>query len=428
MQTIASQLDERAHAVLGGGASSPVRVGRRVGGMPFYQSRGEGAHAYDAEGRAYIDYVMGYGPLLFGYRTPGRDSLIAALDQGALFGSTCEAEIRLAERIRTHLPSLERIRFATTGTEAVMGMVRLARAFTGRPLVVRFAGNYHGHSDMALLDAGASAETAEAQRSGIPSHTAEDIRVLTYNDLAGLKSFLQREGDQVALVLLEPIVGNMGLVEAIPGFLEGVKCAARTVGALMAFDEVITWLRLGLQGAQGHVQIKPDLTSFGKILGGGIPIAGFGGREDIMALLAPNGPVFTGGTHAGNPLSVAAAHAVLDELEQQPERFSYMEALAKQLADGLRDIFRKLELPYTVLQLESIVDFKFRAGDRVKNYREASEANSQLYARYYHEMRNRGILLAPSQNEVMFVSTEHTEADIKATLHAARASLETFTH
>jgi glutamate-1-semialdehyde 2,1-aminomutase len=418
-----SQEEERAGAVLGGGASSPVRAGRRVGGTPFYQSRGKGALAYDQHGRPYIDYVMGYGPLLFGYRVPGTDTLRRQFDEGVLFGSTCEEEVRLAERIRGHLPSMERLRFTTTGTEAVMGAVRVARAATGRAVVVRFGGNYHGHSDFALLDAGASAETADPGRSGIPEGVASDIRVLHYNDLEQFRELCAREGDRIAAVLVEPVVGNMGLVEPLPGMLAGLIELAHAVGALVIFDEVITWLRLGLSGCQGRFGLRPDLTTIGKILGGGLPIAAFGGSAECMNFLAPNGPVFTGGTHAGNPLSVAAGHAVLNELETRPEQYEYMRTLARMLAEGLREIFARRGIDYTVNQLESIVDFKFRPGPAITNYEQAKEADAARFARYYHSMRKRGVLLAPSYNEVMFLSTEHTEEQIRETLAAADASI-----
>lgn len=421
--TTSELLDQRACAVLGGGASSPVRAGRRVGGTPFFQSRGSGALAYDQDGRSYVDYLMGYGPLLFGYRVPGAATIQRQFESGVLFGSTHEEEVRLAERIRGHLPSMERLRFTSTGTEAVMGAVRVARAATQRNLVVRFGGNYHGHSDLALLDAGASAETADASRSGIPAGVAADVRVLPYNDLSAFDALLAREGALVAAVLVEPIVGNMGLVQPLPGFLEGLIGSAHAYGALVIFDEVITWLRVGLGGGQGRLGVSPDLTTIGKILGGGLPIAAFGGSADVMRCLAPDGPVFAGGTHAGHPLAVAAGHAVLDELEQRPQLYREMAIRAERLAEGLRAVFARNDLPYTVVQLESIVDFKFRAGPAIRNYDEAKQADASRFARYYHEMRERGILLAPSYNEVMFLSTEHTDAHIDETIAAADASL-----
>jgi len=418
-----SEWDIRARAVLAGGASSPVRAGRRVGGMPFYQTRGEGALAYDVTGRAYIDYLMGYGPLLFGYRLPDRERLMRLFEHGVLFGSTHEAEIALAERIRAHLPSMERIRFTTTGTEAVMGAVRLARAVTQRPLVVRFGGNYHGHFDLALLAAGASAETSDAVRAGIPSGVVADVRVLRYNDLPALETLLAVEGGRVAAVLIEPIVGNMGLVMPHDGYLAALAAATRRAGALLIFDEVITWLRLGLAGAQGRLAVCPDITAIGKILGGGLPIAAFGGRAEVMRFLAPDGPVFTGGTHAGNPLAVAAGHAVLDEIERSPNLYRDLAARAADLAQGLREIVASCGLGYPVQHLESIVDVTFRAGPPVGDAEDAAQIDRARFAAYYHAMRERGILLPPSSNEVMFLSTEHRDEHIVETLQAARAAL-----
>lgn len=412
---------ERALGVLAGGCDSPVRSGWGAGMPMFVQAGARGAYAFDESGRRYIDYVMAYGPLLFGHTHP---QLVGGLDEiareGFVWGSTHPQEVRLAERIRAHLPSMERLRFVSTGTEAVMSAVRVARAFTGRVLVLKFAGDYHGHSDFALIDAGASAANAG---SGIPRSTRDEVLVARYNDLASVDDAIGRSGDALAAIIVEPIGGNMGLVRPLPGFLEGLRRRADECGAMLVFDEVITWPRFGLGGAQGRFAIRPDLTLIGKVMGGGAPIAAFGGRRDAMETLAPIGNVFTGGTHGGNPFCVAMAHRVLDLLETHPEYYAQMDALARSLADGLRAIFSRLELPYTVVQLESVVDFKFRAGSPVRNFDEAREANTGAYAAYCRAMFGRGILLAPSQNEVMFVSTAHTMDDIQGTLVAAEASL-----
>ncbi len=395
-----------------------------MGGAPFIQARGAGAYAYDADGRRFIDYVMAYGPLLFGHGHPafstGLDELAA---RGAVTGSTHPDELVLAERIRGHLPSMERLRFTTTGSEAVQSAIRVARAFTGRDGVLKFGGNYHGHFDLALQDAGASAHTDAPQRSGIPASVTRDLAVARYNDLADVDAHLARLGDRLAVICVEPSVGNMGIVQPEPGFLEGLRERADARGALLLFDEVITWLRLGLGGAQARVGVRPDLTTIGKILGGGFPIAAFGGRSDVMRVLAPDGPCFTGGTHAGNPFAVAIGLRVLDWLEAHPEAYAQMNARASDLAAGLRAIFARRELPYAVVHLESIVDFKFRPGPPNRNYDDARAADKARYARYYHAMRDRGILLPPSQNEVMFLSTEHSASDVADTLAAIDASL-----
>ena len=367
---------------------------------------------------------MAYGPLLFGHGHPafstGLDAIAA---RGAVTGSTHPDERVLAERIRGHLPTMERLRFTTTGSEAVQSAIRVARAFTGRDGVLKFGGNYHGHFDLALQDAGASAHTDAPQRSGIPASVTRDLAVARYNDLADVDACLARLGDRLAVICVEPIVGNMGIVQPDPGFLEGLRARADERGALLLFDEVITWLRLGLGGAQSRVGVRPDLTTIGKILGGGFPIAAFGGRADVMRVLAPDGPCFTGGTHAGNPFAVAIGLRVLDWLEANPGAYGRMDALGADLAAGIRAIFARRGLPYAVVHFESIVDFKFRPGPPNRNYDDARAANKALYAAYYHAMRDRGILLPPSQNEVMFLSTEHSAADVAETIDAIDVSL-----
>jgi glutamate-1-semialdehyde 2,1-aminomutase len=388
----------------------------------FVQARAEGAYAYGEAGRRYVDYVMAYGPLLFGHTHP---ALVTGLDElakdGFVWGTTHPEEIRLAERVRSYLPSMERMRFVSTGTEAVMSAVRVARAYTRRSLILKFAGNYHGHFDLALLNAGASAHTFDARASGIPDGVMRDVVVARYNDLASVDAFLRGREEELAAIVVEPIVGNMGYVAPAEGFLEGLHERTRSLGALLIFDEVITWLRFGLHGAQERVGVAPDMTVIGKIMGGGAPIAAFGGSEAIMAVLAPQGGTFTGGTHGGNPFSVAMAHRVLDLLETHPEYYAYMRGVAERLAEGIRAVFRERELPYAVVQHESIVDFKFRPGPPNRNYDDALAADKKKYAEYYHAMFECGILLPPSQNEVMFVSTAHTSADIDETLSAIRS-------
>ncbi|HEX3467190.1 MAG TPA: glutamate-1-semialdehyde 2,1-aminomutase [Candidatus Elarobacter sp.] len=408
---------------LAGGVSSPVRAGRRVGGAPFLCVRGEGAYAFDADERRYVDYVMAYGPLLFGHTPPflrGLDELAA---HGTVYGSTAPDEIALAERIRTHLPSMEQLRFTTTGSEAVQGAVRVARAFTGRDLVLKFAGNYHGHFDLALQDAGASAETPDAQRSGIPRAVLDDLALARYNDLADVDRVLAGVEHRLAAILVEPICGNMGLVETVPGFLAGLRERATRYRAVLIFDEIITWLRLGLGGAQARAGVTPDLTTVGKVLGGGFPLAAFGGRADVMAVLAPDGPCFTGGTHAGMPFAVTIGLRVLDLLEREPALLAETERRARALAGGIRAALGEVGLDYTVVQLESIVDFKFRRGPATRSYDDQQRDDQGAYAAFYHAMRARGVLLPPSHNEVMFLSTAHGDAEVELTLRAIEESL-----
>ncbi len=390
----------------------------------FVQASAAGAYAFDESGRRFIDYVMAYGPLLFGHTHAALTTRLDELAQsGFVWGNTHPEEIRLAERIRAHVPSMQRLRFVTTGTEAVMSAIRVARASTRRSVILKFAGNYHGHFDLALLDAGASAHTRVARDAGIPDNVVRDVVVARYNDLANVDELLRGRQNELAAIVVEPFAGNMGYVAPVPGFLEGLRERATRFGALLIFDEVITWLRFGLDGAQGRVGVAPDLTTLGKIMGGGAPIAAFGGREDAMSVLAPAGHAFTGGTHGGNPFSVAMAHRVLDLLETFPEYYSQMRETARRLAEGIRGAFARRGLPFTVVQNESVVDFKFRTGPPSRNFDDALAADTRAYAEYHHAMLERGILLPPSQNEVMFVSTAHTHADIDETIAAIDESL-----
>jgi len=412
-------------ASLAGGVSSPVRSGSAVGGTPFVQVAGRGAYAFDRDGRAYVDYVMAYGPLLFGHAHP---ALVSGLDalaaRGTVFGSTCDEELRLAERIALHLPSMEQLRFVSTGTEAMMSAVRVARAYTRRPLVVRFAGHYHGHFDAALHLAGASAQTDGGLGGGIPASVRADVIVARYNDLADLDAKLAGRTDELAAIALEPLPANMGLVLPAPGFIDGVFERARLAGGLVIFDEVITWLRVGLGGAQACSAQRPDLTALGKIAGGGLPLAAFGGRADVMAALAPDGASFTGGTFSGNPFCVGLAHRTLDLLEGDRDFYARLDARAGELADGIRAIFARRGIPYSVSQHASMVDFAFRPGAPVRNYEERSASDLTAFAAYYHAMRERGVLLAPSPNELMFLSSEHGPQEIALTLAALESTFE----
>lgn len=405
--------------------SSPVRSGWAVGGPPFVQSVGRGAYAYDRAGRAYVDYVMAYGPLLFGHAHP---ALVRGLDElaagGTVFGSTCDEEVRLAERITTHLPSMEQLRFVSTGTEAMMSALRVARAYTRRPLVVRFAGNYHGHFDAALQLAGASSQSAGGAVSGIPAGVQADVVVARYNDLADVDAKLAGRRGELAAIALEPVAANMGLVLPDPNFIDGIFARARSTGALIIFDEVITWLRLGLGGAQACCEQRPDLTALGKIAGGGLPLAAFGGRVDVMAALAPGGGSFSGGTFSGNPFCVGLAHRTLDLLEGDPDFHARLEASARELAAGIRTIFARRAVEYSVTQHASMVDFAFRPGPAVRNYDERLQSDRAAFAAYYHEMRERGVLLAPSPNELMFLSSQHGPQEIALTLEALDASFD----
>jgi glutamate-1-semialdehyde 2,1-aminomutase len=362
---------------------------------------------------------------LFGHAHP---ALITGLDEiashGTVFGSTHASEERLAARIAAHVPSVERLRFTSTGTEAVMSTVRVARAFTGRSLLLRFTGNYHGHFDAALQGAGASAASTEPAHSGIPASAAADVALARYNDLSEVDRVLERREALLAAILVEPVACNMGLVLPVEGFLDGLFARAHNAGALVIFDEVITWLRLGACGAQGNLGFRPDLTAFGKAMGGGFPLAAFGGRADVMAALAPEGDAFTGGTFSGNPFCIAIGHRVLDLVEQDRLLHARLDASGRRLADGLRAALSATGLAAAVTQCGSMIDFKFRPGPAARNYDEASDIDRKAFAAYYHAMRARGILLPPSPNELMFLSTQHSADDIDFTVACAREALE----
>jgi glutamate-1-semialdehyde 2,1-aminomutase len=414
----------RARRAIAGGASSPVRAGTPVGGCPPLIASAAGARVVDVDGRGYLDYQCAYGPVLLGHAHPAiTEAVQRAAASGAVFGSTHTEEVRLAERLMSAMPSMERVRFVSTGTEACASALRVARAFTRRPKFMRFAGNYHGHTNEMVFSAGASTNAATGLAGGVTQGVIDDTIVLPYNDVRAVAGALARYRGQIAAVMLEPVVGNMGLVLPVDGYLQALRDLTSDAGALLIFDEVITGLRLGLGGAQAVCGVRPDLTCVGKVLGGGLPIAAFGGRADVMATLAPEGSVFQGGTFSGNPLCVAAAHALLDALEADPLVYVTLEAHAERLAAGARAAIADAGYRYPVVRIGSIVDFMFREGEPHRNFEEASQADGAAYARYYWAMLERGIHLAPSPMEVMFVTAAHSADDIDTTIRAIRESL-----
>ncbi|HXN09478.1 MAG TPA: glutamate-1-semialdehyde 2,1-aminomutase, partial [Candidatus Acidoferrales bacterium] len=409
---------------LAGGVDSPVRAGRPVGAPTPFITRAHGSRVIDAEGREYIDYLCAYGPVLLGHG----DARIAAavngaLREGAVFGATHPEEVRLAERVKERFPSMDVVRFVSTGTEACMSAVRVTRAFTKREKVIRFEGCYHGQSDAMIFSAGASSLSGPTLASGIPRGVIDDVIVLPYNDPRALEEALIEHSGDVAAIIVEPVCGNMGLCLPAPQYLQRIRELSRCHRVVLILDEVITGLRLGPGGAQQVYGIVPDLTCIGKALGGGLPIAAFGGRAEIMAALAPEGTVFVGGTFSGNPTCVAAAHALLDALEADAQLYEHLSERTSRLARGLQEIIDARGLGYPVVACASMVDFMFRRGKPHRDMREAREADASAYASYYKEMLDRGILLPPSQMELMFVTAAHSDDDIDATLAAAREAL-----
>ncbi len=416
MQSARSEaLFERAKKSIPGGVNSPVRAFRAVGGVPRFIRRGEGARLIDEDGNSYIDYVGSWGPLLLGHRHP---DVVAALREvlefGTSFGAPTEREIELAELLREAVPSMEMVRLVNSGTEATMSAIRVARGFTGRDLTVKFDGCYHGHVDSLLVKAGSGMATlAISDTVGVPQAIAATTVVLPFNSVEAVEKAFAERGHEIASVIIEPVVGNMGCVPPEPGYLEALRAITERHGALLIFDEVMTGFRVAHGGAQQLYGIKPDLSTFGKVIGGGLPIAAYGGRADVMLKVAPAGPVYQAGTLSGNPLAVSAGLAMLRYLKAHPEVYTYIEKLGAMLT-------ARPPAGVTVNRVGSMFTFFFTP-EKVTSWDTAKLADTARYGRYFHWMLERGVYLAPSQFEAGFISAAHTEADIQATVEAANA-------
>jgi len=406
-----------------GGVSSPVRAFQAVGGDPVVIAYGSGPHIFDADGRRYIDYVCAYGPLILGHAPPRVARVVAAAAQrGTAYGATSELEIELAGLIAEAVPSMELVRFVNSGTEATMSALRLARAATGRDAIVKFEGGYHGHADGLLVRAGSGATTLSLpDSSGVPKAYAAETLLAPYNDIEAVKALFEAEGERIAAVIVEPIAANMGVVPPAPGFLEGLRELTTQYGALLIFDEVITGFRLHYGAVQTLLNVTPDLTCLGKIIGGGLPVAAYGGRRDLMEQVAPLGPVYQAGTLSGNPLAMAAGIVTLEQLRPEVV-YQRLEITAVYLEDTLRRAAQAAEVPVRLNRAGSIMTLFFTNED-VTDYATALKADRDRYAAYFRGMLNRGVFLAPSQFEAMFVSTTHGDDEVVATGEAAEASL-----
>jgi glutamate-1-semialdehyde 2,1-aminomutase len=420
----ARALRERAERVLPGGVDSPVRAYRAVPGVPPHIVRGTGAHVADADGNDFIDYVLAYGPHILGHQPPQVLAAVRAqLQRGIAYGHTVELEADLAERIVAAVSSVEMVRFVTSGTEAAMSAVRLARAATGRDRIVKFAGGYHGHADALLAEAGSGVATLGIPGSpGVPAGAVRDTVVLPYNDLAAVTALFDHEGEQIAAVIVEPVAGNMGCVPPQPGFLDGLRRVTSKWGALLVFDEVMTGFRVAYGGAQALYGIRPDLSLFGKVIGGGLPVGAYGGRRDLMEQIAPSGPVYQAGTLSGSPPAMAAGIAALDVLREHPELYVRLEGLGDRLATGFEAAAAGAGVACTVGRVGSMVT-PFLGIDEAQSFDDVKHCDRERFGQLHAAWLDAGVLWPPSQFETAFLSTTHTTEDVDRTVEAFARTL-----
>lgn len=404
----------RARQSIPGGVNSPVRAFQSVGGVPRFMARGEGAHVFDVDGNDYIDYIGSWGPLIAGHRPkPVIDAIQSVLEMGTTFGAPTGREVELAELIVDAVPSVEMVRLVSSGTEACMSAIRLGRGFTGRDLTVKFEGCYHGHVDSLLVKAGSGVLTLSLpDTAGVPACFSDTTIALPFNDLDFVEDTFRAQGDRIASVIVEPVAGNMGCVPPLPGFLQGLRRVTEQYGALLIFDEVMTGFRLSRGGAQELYGIKPDLTTMGKIIGGGLPQAAYGGRAEIMGKVAPTGPVYQAGTLSGNPVAVSAGIAMLKYLEEHPEIYDRLEESTAELA-------KNAPPGVCVSRAGSMVTFFFQQGP-VRNYAEAKRSDTKAFSRFFHHLLDRGVYFPPSQFEAAFLSAAHTAQDVNYTTQVIR--------
>lgn len=419
------QLFADAQRVIPGGVNSPVRAFKGVGGTPLFFEKGEGACLFDADGKRYIDYVGSWGPMILGHANPKViEAVRQQLDCGLGYGAPTAIETEMASKVISLVPSIEKVRMVSSGTEATMSAIRLARGFTGRDNIVKFEGCYHGHADSLLVKAGSGALTLGVPNSpGVPASLAAHTLTLPFNDIEAVEALFKQEGDKVAAIIVEPVAGNMNCIPPVPGFLEGLRRVCDQYGTLLIFDEVMTGFRVALGGAQSVHQVTPDLTTLGKVIGGGLPVGAFGGRADVMEAIAPTGPVYQAGTLSGNPLAMAAGLAMLNEISQ-PGFYETLTQRTEQLVTGITTAAAEHGIALQSNQVGSMFGLFFTDSAPVTRYQQVVDCDMERFRQFYHGMLDQGVYLAPSAFEAGFVSSKHDETTINDTIEAARRVLE----
>ncbi|MFM4826884.1 glutamate-1-semialdehyde 2,1-aminomutase [Aeromonas bivalvium] len=414
------QLFEQACQTIPGGVNSPVRAFNGVGGTPLFIERADGAYLYDVDGKAYVDYIGSWGPMLLGHNHPTiKAAVIAAVEKGLSYGAPTEIEVRMAQKVRELVPSMEQVRMVNSGTEATMSAIRLARGYTGRDKIVKFEGCYHGHADSLLVKAGSGALTLGQPNSpGVPADFAKHTLTCVYNDLDSVRDAFAQYGDEIACIIVEPVAGNMNCIPPLPGFLQGLRAICDQFGALLILDEVMTGFRVALGGAQAHYGVDPDLTTLGKIIGAGMPVGAFGGKKKVMQHIAPTGPVYQAGTLSGNPVAMAAGLAMLDLL-QAPGLHQQLAEKTAAVAEGLKAAAAKHGIPLAITHVGGMFGFFFTDEAEISRFDQVKRCDMARFKRFYHLMLEEGVYLAPSAYEAGFLSLAHGEQEIAHTLAAA---------